>query len=67
MVTWTCMVKVWTCKGMISKHVIPLSGLIGFVITISCTTNGVARTLLLVPISIDTKLRGPYLKSSKVV
>jgi hypothetical protein len=34
---------------------------------IGYTTNGVARTLLLVPISIDTKVRGLYLKSRKAI
>jgi hypothetical protein len=32
---------------------------------ISYTTDGVARILLLVPISINTKLGGFYLKSGK--
>jgi hypothetical protein len=50
---------------MISKHVPPLSGLIGLVI--GCTTNGVTRTLLLVPISTYTKLGGSYLKSGKTI
>jgi hypothetical protein len=36
--TWTCIVKVWTCKGMISKLVPPLSGLIGLVMAIGYTT-----------------------------
>ncbi len=39
---------------MISKLVPPPSGLISLII--SYTTYGVARTLLLVPISINTKL-----------
>ncbi len=50
----TCMVKVWTFKGMISKPFRALNGLIGLVI--GCTTNGVIGTLLLVPISKNTKL-----------
>jgi hypothetical protein len=53
-------------KGMISKHGPPLSGLTGLVIT-SYTTNGLVRTLLLAPISTDTKLKGVYLKLKKVV
>jgi hypothetical protein len=44
---------------MIFKHVPPLSGLIGL--------DGVARILLLVPISTYTKLEGSYLKSRKAV
>ncbi len=52
----TNIVKVWTCKGMISKLVAPLSGLIGSVT--SCTTDGVARTLLLVLISHKHKTWG---------
>jgi hypothetical protein len=39
---------------MIFKHVPPLSGLTGLVT--SCTIDGVAGTLLLVPISTNTKL-----------
>jgi hypothetical protein len=61
----TSIVKVWTCKGMISKLVPPPSGLISLII--SYTTYGVARTLLLVPISINTKLGGSYLKSGKTI
>jgi len=41
---------------MISKLVPPLNGLTGLVT--SCTTNGVTGTLLLVLISMDTKLKG---------
>jgi hypothetical protein len=41
---------------MISKPVAPLSGLIGLVT--SCTTNGIARTLLLVLISHKHKTWG---------
>ncbi len=67
MVTWTCMVKIWTCKGTISKHVPPLSGLIGLILATSCTTNVVVSILLLVLISTYTKLRGLYLKLGKVV
>ncbi len=53
-------VKVWTSKGMISKLVPPLCGLTSL---ITCyTIDGVAGILLLVPISIDTKLNGSYLK-----
>jgi hypothetical protein len=40
----------WTSKGMISKHVPPLSRIIGLVVAIGCTTNGVASA----PISINT-------------
>jgi hypothetical protein len=50
---------------MISKQVSPLSGLIGLV---TCyTKDGVIGTLLPVPISIDTKFEGSYLKSRKAV
>jgi hypothetical protein len=52
---------------MTSKHVPPLSGLIGLVMAIGCTTNSVDGTLLLVPISTNMKLGGLYLKSEKVV
>jgi hypothetical protein len=65
--TWTCMVKVWRCMGMIFEHVPPLSGLTSLVMTTSCNTNGVGRALLLVPIFTDTKLRGLYLKIRKSV
>jgi hypothetical protein len=41
---------------MIYKLVPPLSGLIGLIT--GCIIDGVAGTLLLVPISIDTKLGG---------
>jgi len=61
----TCIVKFWTGKGMISKHVPPLNGLIGLVT--SYTTNGITATLLLVPISTNTKLGGLYLKSNKTI
>jgi hypothetical protein len=50
---------------MISKPVPPFSGLISLVI--GCTIDGIARTLLLVPISIDTKLEGSYLKLGKTI
>jgi hypothetical protein len=50
---------------MISKLVPPLSGLTGLVT--GYTIDGIARTLLLVPISIDTKFGGSYLKLRKVV
>lgn len=44
---------------MISKHVPPLSGLSGLVVAISCIIDGVvASVLLLVSISIYTKLGG---------
>ncbi len=60
MVTGTCIVKVWKGKGMISKPIPPFSRLNGLVI--GYTTYGVSETLLLVWISIDTKLGGSYLK-----
>ncbi len=66
-ITWTCIVKMWIGKGMISKHVPPLSGLIGLVVATCCTTNGVASALVLVPISINTKLGGLNLKLREVV
>jgi hypothetical protein len=50
---------------MISKLVPPLNGLTSLVI--GCTTNGVVGTLLLVPISINTKFGGLYLKSWKTI
>jgi hypothetical protein len=50
---------------MISKLVPPLNGLTSLVV--GYTTDGVTRILLLVPISINTKLGGSYLKSRKVV
>jgi hypothetical protein len=50
---------------MISKLVPPLSGLIDLVI--GYTIDGIAGTLLLVPISIDTKFDGSYLKSGKAI
>jgi hypothetical protein len=50
---------------MISKSVPPFSGLTSLV---TCwTTNGVAKILLLVPISTNTKLGGSYLKLGKAV
>jgi uncharacterized membrane protein len=52
---------------MISKLVPPLNGLIGLVMATCCTTYGVVRTLLLVPISINTKLGGSYLKLGKAI
>jgi hypothetical protein len=52
---------------MISKHVPPLSGLTNLVMATSCTTYGVVGALLLVPISIDMKLWGSYLKSRKMI
>jgi len=61
----TCIVKVQTSKGMISKHVPPFNGLTRLVTYY--TTYGVIGTLLLVPISIDTKLEGSYLKSGKMI
>ncbi len=67
MATRTSIVKVWTCKGMIFKHVPPFSGLTDLLITIGYTTNGVAGTLLLVLISTYTKLGGSYLKSRKAI
>jgi hypothetical protein len=51
---------------MISKHVPPLSGVIGLVATTSCTLVSVAGVLLLVPISTNMKLGSLYLKSRKV-
>jgi hypothetical protein len=50
---------------MISKLVTPLSGLIGLIR--GSTVDGVAGTLLLVPISTNTKLNGLYLKLGKIV
>jgi hypothetical protein len=52
---------------MISKHVPPFNGLTSLVMATCCTADDVVGTLLLVPISIDTKLKGSYLKSRKVV
>ncbi len=73
-ITSKSIVKVITCKGMISKHVPPLMGLIGLVITTCCSlglgpkVNDVALVVLvLVLISIDTKEGGSYLKSRKAV
>jgi len=54
-------------KSMISKLFPPLSGLTSLVLVIGYTTNGIARTLLLVIISIDTKFGGSYLKLAKAV
>ncbi len=64
-VTKIGIIKVWTCKGMISKLVPPLKGLIGLVT--SCTIDGVAEILLLVSISTYTKLGGSYLKLGKAI
>ncbi len=50
----TCMVEVWTTKGMISKLVPPLSRLNGLITC--CTTNVVVGIMLLVPISTYIKL-----------
>jgi hypothetical protein len=50
---------------MIYKLVSPFNGLTSFII--GCTIDGVTSTLLLVPISIDTKLGGSYLKSRKTI
>jgi len=61
------MVKVWTCKDMISKHVPPLSGLTSLITTTCCTTVGVASVVLLVLISTYMKLGGLYLKSRKAI
>jgi hypothetical protein len=63
----TGIIKVWTGKGMISKLVPPLNGLTSLVAVAGYTIDGVTRILLLVPISINTKLGGSYLKSRKVV
>jgi hypothetical protein len=52
---------------MISKHLPPFNGLTGLVMATCCTIDDVVGILLLVPISTDTKLRGSYLKSRKVV
>ncbi len=60
----TSIIKIWTCKGMISKLVPPLSGLTSL---ITSNTYGVDRTLLLVPIFINTKLGGSYLKLGKAI
>jgi hypothetical protein len=48
------MEKIQIGKGMVSKPIPPLSGLTGLVMAIGCTTDGIARILLLVPISINT-------------
>jgi hypothetical protein len=37
------------------------------VMATSCTTNGIVGTLILVPISIDMKLEGLYLKLGKTI
>jgi hypothetical protein len=50
---------------MISKPIPTINGLIGLIT--SYTTDGVAGTLLLVPISTYTKLGNLYLKSKKIV
>jgi hypothetical protein len=47
------------------KLVPSLSTLIGLIT--GYTINGVIGTLLPVPISIDTQLRGLYLKSKKII
>jgi hypothetical protein len=52
---------------MISKSIPPLSGIICLVMAISYIINVVDRTLLLVPISIDMKLGGLYLKLGKMI
>ncbi len=50
---------------MIFKLVPSLNGLIGLVT--GCTIDGVTRILLLIPISINTKLGGLCLKSRKII
>jgi hypothetical protein len=52
---------------MIFESIPPFSGIISLVMVIGYTIDGVARTLLLVPISIDMKPRGLYLKSRKTI
>jgi hypothetical protein len=52
--------------AIISKLVPPLNGLISLLIT-CYILNGVVVTLLLVPISINMKLGGSYLKLGKAV
>jgi len=52
---------------MISKPIPPLSGLTSLVMATGCTKDGVVVTLLLIPISTNTKPRGSYLKSGKAV
>jgi hypothetical protein len=52
---------------MICKLVPPLSGLIGLVMATGYTKDGIVVTLLLIPISTNTKLGGSYLKSGKAV
>ncbi len=64
-VTRIGIIKVWIGEGMSSKHVPPLSGLAGLVT--NYTIDGIVEILLLVPISIDMKLGGSYLKSRKIV
>ncbi len=44
-ITWICIIKVWTCKGMIYKHVPPFSKLTGLVMATSCITNGIVGIL----------------------
>jgi hypothetical protein len=66
-VTWICIINVWICKGMISKHVPPLNGLTNLIVATCYTINGVDGALLLVLISTYTKLRGLYLKSRKII
>ncbi len=41
--------------------------LVGLIVTIGCTNGVVVVVLLLVPIFMDTKLSGSYLKLGKVV
>jgi uncharacterized membrane protein len=55
-------------KGMISKLVPLLNGLVNLVIIIDCTTNGdFFTTMLLILISMNTKFNGLYLKSKKAI
>jgi hypothetical protein len=55
-------------KGMISKLVPLLNGLVNLVIIIGCTTNGdVFTTMLLILISMNIKFNGLYLKSRKEI
>jgi hypothetical protein len=65
--TKTRMEKIRTSKGVIYKHVPPLSGLIGLEMATCCTIDGIVGTLLLILISTYIKLRGSYLKSGKTV
>jgi hypothetical protein len=60
--------KIWIGKGMFSKHVSFLGGLIGLVVATCCTIDGVVvGALLLVLISIDIKLGCSYLKLGKTI